>query len=71
VRAEGEPLTVSIYNVGGQLVRILHDGPAPAAGGVLVWDGADASGERVGSGTYFCVARSGAESARGKVVLLR
>jgi flagellar hook assembly protein FlgD len=71
VPVAGAPLTVSVHNVAGQVVRVLHDGPAPAARGALVWDGRDESGGRVGSGTYFCRARSGAESALRKIVLVR
>jgi hypothetical protein len=44
---------LSIYDVSGRLVRVLVDGELPAGGHEAIWDGRDASGRGMGSGTYF------------------
>ena len=56
--AQDANVTISIYNIKGQLVRTLHLGNRSA--GVYVqkdkaayWDGRDNEGERVASGVYF------------------
>lgn len=37
----------------------------------LVWDGMDERGEKVASGVYFIRARSGTETASGKLILVK
>ena len=58
IRAQEAPVTISIYNAKGQLVRTLHIGNKGA--GVYVtkdkaayWDGRDTLGEKVASGVYY------------------
>ncbi|GEM_PF-2126770 len=41
-----------LYNREHELVRVLHDGPAPAGQHTLVWDGTSADGERLADGFY-------------------
>ncbi len=45
--AKEGPVEVRIYDVGGRLIRTLHDGKAPAGESTMVWDGADDAGRRV------------------------
>ncbi len=47
-------VNLSIYNVGGQLVRTLVDKDQKANRHSVQWDGRDNAGEAVASGIYFC-----------------
>ncbi|MCB1185197.1 hypothetical protein KDM41_17390 [bacterium] len=69
-RARDGDLQVKVYDLRGALVRVLHDGPAPATGQVA-WLGRDDAGRAVASGVYFYEVRSGAEVKVGKVALLK
>jgi hypothetical protein len=44
---------LTVYNLTGQQVRILIDGPQPAGRHSAVWNGMDDSGSKVGSGVYL------------------
>jgi len=44
---------LSVYNVKGQLVRVLREGNLRSGNHSVVWDGRDASGKEVSSGLYF------------------
>jgi hypothetical protein len=70
VKPSDLPVTVSIYDVSGRLVKKMGSGYATGKVN-LEWDGRDMFGNRAGSGTYFIAitSRSGAQSR--KVVLLR
>lgn len=46
-------VTLEIYNLLGQRVVKLFDGPAPAGYLDLTWNGKDSRGRQVGSGVYF------------------
>ena len=66
----GEQVRVRVYGVSGRLVREWRQGGTGAAGLEWGWDGRDAAGRRLGSGLYFYRADAGAETTRGKLVLL-
>jgi fibronectin type 3 domain-containing protein len=71
VPSEGAPVSMSVYDIRGRLVRTLLD--RGHKGGVYqaTWDGRDARGEEVASGIYFFrVAVGDLEEVR-KVVLMR
>jgi len=44
---------LSVYNMVGQLVKILVKDHLPAGGHEIAWDGTDVSGRILGSGVYF------------------
>ena len=74
--AEGSPVTISIYNVKGELVRILNLGHQSA--GVYVvrskavrWDGRDNLGEKVASGVYLYRLQAGNFSSVRKLVVVK
>jgi hypothetical protein len=46
-------LSIVVYNVRGERVRVLQDGAVKAGPGFVVWDGTDDSGAAVSSGVYF------------------
>jgi hypothetical protein len=62
---------LSVVDVTGRAVRILHDGRAPAGRNGVTWDGRDSAGRRTAAGIYFFRLESEAESRTLKGVLLR
>jgi hypothetical protein len=64
-------LTIAVYNLRGELVRTLCDGPRAGGGGRVLWDGTDRGGRDVASGIYFVRARFGTETAGRKVAFVR
>ena len=66
-----EGLTIAVYNLRGQLVRLLYVGDAAAGPGRVAWDGTDETGRPVASGVYFVRAGLGPDEATRKLVVLR
>ena len=65
-------VSLTIYNIAGQVVRKLIDGEALAAGQYqALWDGRSESGASVASGMYFYLLHTGDFVAKRKMVLLR
>ena len=65
-------VSLTIYNIAGQVVRKLVNGEALAAGQYqAVWDGRSQSGASVASGMYFYLLHAGDYVAKRKMVLLR
>ncbi|MBC7185778.1 MAG: T9SS type A sorting domain-containing protein [Calditrichaeota bacterium] len=62
---------VAIYDVRGQRVVTLHDGPIAAGEHELTWEGTDGQGNAVGSGVYFCVLEAGRTRAVQKLSLVK
>ncbi|MCP4569820.1 MAG: S8 family serine peptidase [FCB group bacterium] len=60
-----------VYNVAGQVVRMLYDEFAFAGEQNVVWDGSDEYGRQVASGVYFYRLTAGAESVSKKMILLK
>jgi hypothetical protein len=65
-------LTLSVYNVRGQLVKTLIDGQRPmGADQSIVWDGTNNQGSSVSSGVYFYEARTGGDVKVQKMALVK
>ncbi|HIE26987.1 TPA: T9SS type A sorting domain-containing protein [Candidatus Poribacteria bacterium] len=69
-------VTISIYNIKGQLVRTLRLGNKKAGtyitkSGAAYWDGKDATGEAVSSGIYFYQIKAGEFSATRKMLMVK
>lgn len=62
---------VVIYNLAGQLVRILIDAQQAAGRFKLNWDGKDERGNQVASGVYLYELQAGNFWAKKKMVLMR
>ena len=62
------PVTVTVYDLLGRHVRTLVEADQPAGTYQVAWDGRDAGGQPVASGTYFYRLRVG-EAASGKQAL--
>jgi len=65
------PLTLSIYDTAGRLVRTQDLGALPAGSHTHYWDGRDASGSALASGVYFVRLSSTEQQASARVVLVR
>jgi hypothetical protein len=64
-------VSLIIYNVLGQQVRTLVDGPQNAGRFTVTWDGRDHSGRVVGSGVYFYRLNAGETSIVKKMLMLK
>jgi hypothetical protein len=69
--ARGGPLTITVHDVTGRLVRTLHDGPAPAGRSRFTWDGADGRHAPVAAGVYFLRVRGSDGAATVRSVRIR
>jgi hypothetical protein len=66
----GRPVSVSVFDVSGRLVRELGSwSPAGAAGAEVTWDGRDAAGMLVPAGIYFVRGEGGIAFLRKSVRL--
>ena len=70
VGADG-PVSLSVYDVGGRLVKSLARSNYPAGAHSVTWDGTDQAGDDVGAGVYFYRFSADRENRTGKMSLLR
>jgi hypothetical protein len=64
-------VTLSVYNVRGQLVKTLLDRTAQEGEHSILWDGTSQAGSQVSPGIYFYVMSTPAGTQTKKLVLLR
>lgn len=64
-------VTLSIYNIHGQLVRKIYFGQLPQEPSILTWDGRDDRKNVCPNGIYFIKAKVGSKSETLKVVKLK
>jgi hypothetical protein len=62
---------LAVYDLAGHLVRTLVDGDQPAGAGEVAWNGCDASGRGLPSGTYFARLEAGGDSRTTRMSLVR
>jgi len=68
---ESGPVTLSVYDLHGRLVRCLHRGALPAGSHARIWDGRDDDGRRVAGGPYMVrLLAAGSFAGARKVMLL-
>ncbi|MFH1689216.1 MAG: fibronectin type III domain-containing protein [Candidatus Eisenbacteria bacterium] len=63
--------SLRIYDAVGRLVRTLDGGSSGPEPRTVRWNARDDSGQRVASGTYFCVVANQAGTLRSKLLVLR
>jgi hypothetical protein len=63
--------TIQIYNINGQLVRVLLNEPLEAGDHRLSWNGQDEGNQAVASGIYFCRLEHGGEVLTTKMMLVK
>lgn len=59
---------ISVYNVKGQLIRVLANAPMTAGNHELVWDAKDSTGKPVAAGVYYYKMQAGSFSATRKTI---
>lgn len=69
--ARSGPVRLSVYNLRGQLVRVLVDGERPAGRYTLTWTGVDQRGRSVASGVYVARLRADGQELTERMVLVR
>ena len=60
-----------VYDIRGEVVRVLADREMRAGANSFMWNGADASGRKVAPGVYFSVLEIGGEAISRKLVSVR
>ncbi len=65
------PVDVRMHDLGGRVVRILHEGSLPAGSHQLAWDGRDDGGSALPAGVYWARVHSRAGATARRVVLAR
>jgi len=68
---EAGEVSLSIYNMSGQLVKKLVAGEMNAGRHSFTWDATNTRGERVASGVYLYVIKAGAFTSQRKLVLMK
>jgi len=68
---EAEHVNLSVYNLKGQLVKLLADEILPAGNNSLIWNGRNENGRKVSSGVYLLRLKSSNEIATKKVMLMK
>ncbi len=62
---------VRVFNLGGEIMATLADGPAQAGDAVYTWNGRNAKGELATNGVYFISVESGSTLMSRRVSVLR
>ena len=68
---EASHVRLSVHDLAGRLVRSLVDGGLPAGPQQVNWDGRDAAGRAVSSGSYFARLESGGMVETVSLALIR
>jgi hypothetical protein len=68
---EHGPISISIYNLKGELVRSLLRTTKNSGQHSVVWDGTDDFGRKPANGIYYCVLNSGTSRSIMKLLLLK
>jgi hypothetical protein len=69
--ATESPVTLQVFSVDGNRVRVLIDAVLPAGPHQAIWNGTDMHGNPVPSGVYYCQLRVGDAVASQPMVLLK
>jgi hypothetical protein len=69
--AQAGPVRLEVFNLAGQLVRVLQDGELGAGLHQLRFDGRDDAGRELGSGLYLYQVRVGERQEARRMLLLR
>jgi hypothetical protein len=69
--ATGERISVRIYDVRGAMVRKLYDGAPGSTATTVRWDGRNANGVEVASGTYYGVILAGRSKRTVKLLMIK
>ena len=62
---------IIIYDIMGRKVRTLYDGVQEAGYKSILWDSSDDNGIYLGTGFYFYTIKTGTDSKKGRMLLLK
>jgi hypothetical protein len=65
------PVSLSVYDLAGRLVKVLVEGEIPAGSHEAVWDGRDSAGRGMASGGYFARLQAGGKVETVRMGLVR
>ena len=68
---EAAQTKIAVYNLKGQLVKLLADEILPAGNNSLLWNGRNENGKKVSSGVYLVRLNSSNEIATKKIMLMK
>ena len=68
---DGHPVSLSVYTIAGELVRSLASEAVPAGVYQAVWDGRNASGQKLASGVYIVLFQSYMAKETRKLAVLQ
>jgi flagellar hook assembly protein FlgD len=68
---ETYPVSLKVFNVNGQVVKTLADGPHRAGDYVITWQGDNNRGMQVSAGIYFCRLEVKGSASSIKMILVR
>jgi hypothetical protein len=68
--AQPSDASISVYDVGGRLVRRLVEGLRPAGAQTIIWDGRDDNGRSTAAGIYFIRLRSAGHEESRRILRL-
>ncbi len=66
-----QQISLNIYNIQGQLIRSLAEGPQSAGTHTIRWNGCDQTGQSAPAGIYIWRLEAGYESASGRLTLMK
>lgn len=64
-------INLSIFNLKGQIVKVIAEGTQPAGEYNAIWDGTDSTGKSVSSGVYFYTITTTSKTINKKMLLLK
>ena len=70
-QANRDNINLSIFDIGGRLVKSLFDGVLPAGSFNVTWDGKDESGAVVASGMYFYTISNSQRSVSKRMIMIK
>ncbi len=65
------PLRITVHDLSGRRMSVVHDRPAPAGSGSMIWQGKSDSGKDLPSGVYLCRIQFGQQTVMRKMTLVR
>ncbi len=69
--ANAGDVNLTVYDITGRAVRVLHDGHLDAQNHEIVWDGTDNNGYKTASGVYFYKLHADSKVFTDKMVLVK
>ena len=68
---EESEISLSIYNIKGQLVKNLVNETYRPGEYQVIWNGHDQNGQKASSGVYFYQMQCGSDTINGKMLMLK